>query len=133
VANFTSRTLYPPVPTVQDANLDTVEKNPDPRRESNQIPWSLSLYMGFEVLTAVDIWVITPCSPLQAIDISVEHVAFTFAVEQQTAFHCSVLSAGFLLGLLFNPEDEDGTFLRNVWSTFQRVIRRCISKIYNSI
>jgi hypothetical protein len=31
---------------------------------------------------------------------------------QSTA--CYLLQAGFLLGLISNPEDEDGIFLRNV-------------------
>jgi hypothetical protein len=104
------------------------EKNLYPRRESNPILWSPSLYIGFEVFTAVVMWVITPCSLLKPTDVSGEHVAFISKVEQQGAFHYCLLNAGFLLGLLFNLEDEGDMFLRNVWSTFQPVIRRCISR-----
>jgi hypothetical protein len=33
---------------------------------------------------------------------------------KQIGFACSLLPAGFLLGLLLNPEDEGDMFLRNV-------------------
>jgi hypothetical protein len=60
------------------------------------------MYVGFEVLTAVVMksyifWDITPCSP--------------FKVNQR---FCYLLHAGFLLALLFDPEDGDGLFFRNV-------------------
>jgi hypothetical protein len=49
--------------------------------------WLTLLCLGFEALTAVVMkssifWDITPCTLLKSIDISEEHVAFIFRVEE---------------------------------------------------
>jgi hypothetical protein len=45
-------------------------------------------------------------------DASREYIASIFRIEMEASL--SPASAGFLLGILFNPEDEDDVFLRNV-------------------
>jgi hypothetical protein len=52
-----------------------------------------------------------PCSPVKLNHVSEEHITSIFR-----AAACCLLHAGFLLGLLFNPEDEGDMFLRNVGS-----------------
>jgi hypothetical protein len=49
------------------------------------------------------LWDLTPCSPLKKTDVSEEHVAFIILR----------VHVGFLLGLLFDSEDED-MYLRHV-------------------
>jgi hypothetical protein len=45
-------------------------------------------------------WDMMPCSPLKSTDISEKHIASIFRALLATCFH-----AGFLLGLLFDPEE----------------------------
>jgi hypothetical protein len=56
-----------------------------------------SIYDEFEVLTDVT---------------TMKYVLLRFIIMQSSA--CSLLLAGFLLHLLFHPEDVGSTFLRNV-------------------
>jgi hypothetical protein len=65
--------------------------------------------VGFDVLTAMVMkstifWDIRPCSPLK--------VKRRFGGTCGSA--CRLLHAGFLLGLLFDPEDGEDIFLQNV-------------------
>jgi hypothetical protein len=66
---------------------------------------------------------ITPCSPFEVTDVSEEHVASIFRVEQyskqETTMEsmgsaCYLLRAGFLLGLFSDPEDGGDMFFRNI-------------------
>jgi hypothetical protein len=61
-------------------------------------------------------WRVIPGQP----DISEEHIASIFEVEEQAKQETCrrrlpPFSAGFLLSLLFGPEDGDSMFLRTVW------------------
>jgi hypothetical protein len=60
------------------------------------------------------VWHKTRCSP----DVTEEHVVVIFRIEeltiQETSMKLVAKSGDFLLGLLFNPEDVDCMFLRNV-------------------
>jgi hypothetical protein len=64
-------------------------------------------------------WNITLCSPLKSTDVSEEHIASIFRVEEKAeqetrARLATFFRAGVLLDLFFDPEDGDDTFLRNV-------------------
>jgi hypothetical protein len=64
----------------------------------------MNTFVGFEVLTPVVMkssifWDIKPCSPLKVN----RRFGGTYRLHLQ----------GFLLGLFFDPEDEDHMFLRN--------------------
>jgi hypothetical protein len=49
-------------------------------------------------------------------------------------FACRPLLAGFVIGLLFGPEEEANTFLRNVTSVdFYQITRRYISSGQNKL
>jgi hypothetical protein len=52
-------------------------------------------------------WHITPCN-LVKVDILKENTSSIFIVA------CCLLHSGFLVGLLFSPEDGDNIFLGNV-------------------
>jgi hypothetical protein len=75
-------------------------------------------YLGFEVLTAVDVNSsmfrdMTPSSPLEAD----RHFGGTCRFHLQgrrISSACYLIQAGFLLGLVFDPEVGDDMFLRNV-------------------
>jgi hypothetical protein len=69
------------------------------------------------VMKSCIFWDMTPCSPLK-IDVSEEHIAYIFRAEEQTeqetSSACYLCQVGFLLGLLFDPDDDGEIFLRNV-------------------
>jgi hypothetical protein len=73
-------------------------------------------------------WDITTCSAVKVNGISEEYIAFIFRASQARnqheagskdiifllCFACYLLHAGFLLGLLFYPEDRGDMFFQNV-------------------
>jgi hypothetical protein len=65
---------------------------------------TIGIFVGFEVLTAVVMkstifWNITPCSPLKV---------------NRRALLSTCFYSGLLIGLFFDPENEDNIFLRNL-------------------
>jgi hypothetical protein len=81
-------------------------------------------FVGFKVLTAVVVkssiyWDIMACSLLKVNDVPENYAASTFRVAEETkkpalCSPCYLAHAGFLLGLLFEPEDGNYIFLRNI-------------------
>jgi hypothetical protein len=74
-------------------------------------------YVGFEVLTAVVtksniFWDISRIVRCKSTDVSEEHIASIFRVEEHLLATCS--HAGFLLGLFIDSEYEGDMFLRKV-------------------
>jgi hypothetical protein len=86
-----------------------------------------SVYVGFEVLTAVVIkssifWDITSCSPLK-VNRTFEGICrrnlqgqtiSEVRNQREAGSTCYLRHAGFSLGLFFDPEDVGNGFLRNV-------------------
>jgi hypothetical protein len=55
-----------------------------------------------------------PCSPVKINRSFGGDIASIFTAEDSQSFGCYMLHAGFLLGLLFDPEDGGDMIFRNV-------------------
>jgi hypothetical protein len=91
----------------------------DSRRSQTRWKEQILINVGRGSNNVVSTWNIMLCTVIcwKSPDVSEEH-ACIFRVEEQgkreTSRACSLLYAGYLLGLLVNPEDRGHMFIRNI-------------------